>query len=238
MTDSNNEEIRRAMVVVAHADDAEWGCAGTVARWCAEGKHVVYVICTDGSKGTSDPSTAPEEVIKSRRAEQEEAGRVLGLADVVFLGFPDAYLQSNLELRKAITREIRRHRPDVLVCMNPVRNLDGGGYIDHPDHFASGDAAMGAVYPSARDPLTFPELLIDEGLEPHKVREVWVMGRTEPDHFVDVTDHMETAVEALRAHRSQVDHEAADRYLREWRRRDGPRIGVEYAEVFKRFLLG
>ena len=88
MTDSNNEEIRRAMVVVAHADDAEWGCAGTVARWCAEGKHVVYVICTDGSKGTSDPTIAPEEVIKSRREEQEEAGRVLGLADVVVPGLP------------------------------------------------------------------------------------------------------------------------------------------------------
>ena len=238
MTNSDNEDFSRAMVVVAHADDAEWGCAGTVARWCAEGKHVVYVICTDGSKGTSDPTISPDEVIQSRRAEQEEAGRVLGLAHVEFLGFPDAYLQSNLELRKAITREIRRHRPDVLVCMNPVRNLDGDGYIDHPDHFASGDAAMGAVYPSARDPLTFPDLLTEEGLEPHKVREVWVMGRTHPDHFVDVTDHIETAVEALRAHRSQVSPEAADQYLREWRRRDGPRLGVEYAEVFKRFRLG
>lgn len=226
------------MVVVAHADDAEWGCSGTVARWCSEGVQVVYVICTDGSKGTPDPTKSLNEVIDSRRTEQEDAGRVLGLAEVVFLGFPDAYLQSDLELRKAITRQIRIHRPDVLICMNPVRNLDGNGYIDHPDHFASGDAAMAAVYPAARDPLTFPELLTDEGLEPHKVLEVWIMGRTHPDHFVDVSDHMETAVEALRAHRSQVSPEAADHHLREWRRRDGPRLGVEYVEVFKRFRLG
>ena len=179
-----------------------------------------------------------EQMVKMREAEQRDAARILGLSNVFFLGHPDAYLVSNLELRKDISRAIRTHRPDVLICMNPVRNLDGNGYIDHPDHFASGDAAMGAVYPAARDRLTFPELLNDEGLEPHKVREVWVMGRTEPDHVVDVTDHIETAVAALRAHRSQVNPESADHHLKEWRRRDGKRIGVEYAEVFKRFRLG
>lgn len=226
------------MVVVAHADDAEWGCAGTVARLCAEGWDVAYVICTDGSKGSDDPNMTVEKMVKMREAEQREAASILGLSEVFFLGYPDAYLVSNLELRKDISCAIRIHRPDVLICMNPVRNLDGDGYIDHPDHFASGDAAMGAVYPAARDRLTFPELLNDEGLEPHKVREVWVMGRTEPDHVVDVTDHIETAVAALRAHHSQVNPESADRHLKEWCRRDGKRIGVEYAEVFKRFRLG
>ena len=226
------------MVVVAHADDAEWGCAGTVARLCAEGWDVAYVICTDGSKGSDDPNMTVANLVKMREEEQREAARVLGLSEVFFLGYPDAYLESTLQLRKDISRAIRKHRPDVLICMNPVRNLDGDGYIDHPDHFASGDAAMGAAYPAARDRLTFPELLTEEGLEPHKVREVWVMGRTEPDHVVDVTAHVETAVAALRAHRSQVSPESADRYLKEWRRRDGKRIGVEYAEVFKRFRLG
>ena len=238
MVEQLNEDFNRAMVVVAHADDAEWGCAGTVARLCAEGWDVAYVICTDGSKGSDDPNMTVEKMVKMRETEQRDAARILGLSEVFFLGHPDAYLVSNLELRKDISRAIRTHRPDVLICMNPVRNLDGNGYIDHPDHFASGDAAMGAVYPAARDRLTFPELLNDEGLEPHKVREVWVMGRTEPDHVVDVTDHIETAVAALRAHRSQVNQESADRHLKEWRRRDGKRIDVEYAEVFKRFRLG
>ena len=238
MTTQSNDDFSRAMVVVAHADDAEWGCAGTVARLCAEGWDVAYVICTDGSKGSDDPNMTVANLVKMREEEQREAARVLGLSEVFFLGYPDAYLESTLQLRKDISRAIRKHRPDVLICMNPVRNLDGDGYIDHPDHFASGDAAMGAVYPAARDRLTFPELLTEEGLEPHKVREVWVMGRTEPDHVVDVTAHVETAVAALRAHRSQVSPESADRYLKEWRRRDGERIGVEYAEVFKRFRLG
>ena len=238
MVTQSNDDFSRAMVVVAHADDAEWGCAGTVARLCAEGWDVAYVICTDGSKGSDDPDMTVATLVKIREAEQREAARVLGLSRVFFLGYPDAYLESTLELRKDISRAIRAHRPDVLICMNPVRNLDGDGYIDHPDHFASGDAAMGAVYPAARDRMTFPELLTEEGLEPHKVREVWVMGRTEPDHVIDVTNHIETAVAALRAHRSQVSPESADRYMKEWRRRDGIRIGVEYAEVFKRFRLG
>ncbi len=238
MVTQSNDDFSRAMVVVAHADDAEWGCAGTVARLCAEGWDVAYVICTDGSKGSDDPDMTVAKLVKMREDEQREAARVLGLSRVFFLGYPDAYLQSTLELRKDISRAIRTHRPDVLICMNPVRNLDGAGYIDHPDHFASGDAAMGAVYPAARDRMTFPELLTEEGLEPHKVREVWVMGRTEPDHVIDVTDHIETAVAALRAHRSQVSPESADRYMKEWRRRDGNRIGVAYAEVFKRFRLG
>ncbi len=238
MVEQTNDDFSRAMVVVAHADDAEWGCAGTVARFCAEGWDVAYVICTDGSKGSDDPEMTVDMLVQMREEEQREAARVLGLSDVFFLGFPDAYLEPTLELRRGISRAIRIHRPDVLICMNPVRNLDGAGYIDHPDHFASGDAAMAAVYPAARDRLTFPELLNEEGLEPHQVREVWVMGRTEPDHVVDVTAHIETAVAALRAHRSQVDPESADRYLKEWRRRDGQRIGVEYAEVFKRFRLG
>lgn len=238
MLEQLNAEFNRAMVVVAHADDAEWGCAGTVARLCAEGWDVAYVICTDGSKGSDDPDMTVEMMVKMREAEQRDAASILGLSEVFFLGYPDAYLQSTLELRRDISRAIRIHRPDVLICMNPVRNLDGDGYIDHPDHFASGDAAMGAVYPAARDRLTFPELLNDEGLEPHKVREVWIMGRTEPDHVIDVTAHIETAVAALRAHRSQVSPESADRHLKEWRRRDGKRIGVEYAEVFKRFRLG
>ena len=204
MSDKLDKEFSRAMVVVAHADDAEWGCSGTVARWCAEDWDVAYVICTDGSKGSDNPAMTSSQLVKSERMNNGKRRASWACLRCSSWAIPTLTWNPRLLLRKAITRAIRIHRPDVLVCMNPVRNLDGDGYIDHPDHFASGDAALGAVYPAARDRLTFPELLNEEGLEPHKVQEVWIMGRTEPDHVVDVTDHIETAVAALRAHRSQV----------------------------------
>ncbi len=228
---------KRGMVVVAHADDAEWGCAGTVAKLCAEGWEMVYVLCTDGSKGIDDPEMSGDELIRIRQEEQTNAGRVLGLHDVVFLGYEDAMLQPSLELRRDISRAIRRYRPDLLICQSPVRRLAGQGYVGHPDHFAAGEASLAAVYPTARDRLTFPELLA-EGLEPHKVREVWVMDQENADHQVDVTEYIETAVEALRAHASQVDPEDADRYLKGWRSEIGAEAGFQYAEAFKRFELG
>ena len=228
---------RRGMVVVAHADDAEWGCAGTVAKWCAEGWEVVYVLCTDGGKGSDDPQVTSEELTKIRRQEQLNAGKVLGLREVVFLEYPDSMLQPTLELRRDIAREIRRYRPDVLICMSPVRRLSENGYLGHPDHYAAGEAAMSAVFPTARDRLTFPELL-QEGLEPHKVREVWVAEHEEPDHYVDVSDYMETAVQALKQHQTQVSEVDADTHMRRWRSSTGEKAGFQYAEAFKRFHLG
>jgi LmbE family N-acetylglucosaminyl deacetylase len=230
------EEYRRGMVVVAHADDAEWGCSGTVAKWCAEGWEVVYVLCTDGSKGTDDPEITSEELVEIRRQEQLDAGKILGLHQVVFLGYEDSMLQPTLELRRDIAREIRRYRPDVLICMGPTRRLTGNGYMGHPDHFASGEAALSAVFPTARDRLTFPEFL-KEGLEPHKVREVWIMEHDGGDKFMDVTEYIETSIAALKEHRSQVTEEEAEKYMREWRRRVGEKVGFKYAEGFKRFKL-
>ena len=146
------------MVVVAHADDAEFGCSGTVAKLCAEGWEMVYVMCTDGSKGSSDREITEAELAATRREEQINAGKVLGLKDVVFLDYPDSYLQPTLDLRKDIAREIRRHQPDVVICQYPMRNLDGGFGVGHPDHLAAGEAALSAVFPTARDHMTFPDL--------------------------------------------------------------------------------
>lgn len=233
--EEQQEPYRRAMVVVAHADDAEFGCSGTVAKWCKEGMEVVYVIVTDGSKGIEDRGISSESLVKMRQQEQRDAGKILGLKDVVFLGYPDAYLQPTLEVRRDITREIRRHQPDILITTNPTRLLTGTGYIGHPDHFAAGEATLSAVFPAARDHLTFPELL-EEGLEPHKVREVLITGHDQPDRWIDVTDSIETAVQALLAHTSQLGQEAADR-VREWKREAGKKFGVEYAEAFKSFIL-
>lgn len=230
------DPYRRGMVVVAHADDAEWGCAGTVAKWCAEGWEVVYVVCTDGSKGTDDPGMTGSRLAEVREQEQRKAGMVLGLRDVVFLGYEDSMLQPTLELRRDIAREIRRYRPDVLICENPVRHLSGNGYVGHPDHYAAGEAALSAVFPTARDRLTFPELL-EQGLEPHKVREVWVMDHQYSDNFVDVSDYIEIAIEALKQHTTQVAGEDVDHHMKSWRSETGEKVGFRYAEAFKRFRL-
>ena len=138
-----NEEENglRGMVIVAHADDAEYGCSGTVSKLCTEGWEMVYVMCTDGSKGSSDCDVTETELATTRRQEQIDAGEILGLKDVVFLGYPDSYLQPTLDLRKDLAREIRRHRPEIVICQYPLRTLDGGWGVGHPDHLAAGEAA-------------------------------------------------------------------------------------------------
>ena len=241
MTEENQtEEFSRGMVVVAHADDAEFGCSGTVAKLCAEGWEMVYVLCTDGSKGSEDRELTQEKLSAIRRQEQIEAGKVLGLKDVAFLDHEDSMLQPTLELRRDIAREIRRHRPDVLITNYPGRNLDGSGWgIGHPDHMAAGEAALAAVFPTARDHMTFPELL-EAGLEPHKVAEVWIMGHPEPDHWVDVTDHVETSVQALFKHTSQIGDRPQDELLemmKNGRRERAIGKGMQYAESFRKFTF-
>ena len=235
------QEFNRAMVVVAHADDAEYGCSGTVAKWCAYGWKVVYVICTDGSKGGSDREMTQERLSAIRREEQTNAGKVLGIADVAFLDYEDSKLEPTLDLRRDIAREIRRHRPDVLVCPYPMRNLDGAGWgVGHPDHLAAGEAALSAVFPTARDHMTFPEML-EEGLEPHKVAEVWVMGHPQPDHWVDVTDHMDTSARALAQHVSQIGERSVDELsemMRRGRRDRAIGKGMQYAEGFRKIVYG
>ena len=226
----------RAMVVVAHADDAEWGCAGTVAQWCNNGWEVVYVLCTDGSKGTDDARLTSEELVSIRKKEQLDAGQVLGLHKVVFLDYEDSMLEPTLDLRRDIVRQIRFYKPDILICLSPLRRLDGSSYFGHPDHLASGEAALSAVFPSSRDRLTYPELL-EDGLEPHKVSEVWIMGHDDDDKFVDVTDYIDVAVSALKSHSCQTTGEDVGQQLIDWRSRTGEKVGFAYAESFKRFLM-
>jgi LmbE family N-acetylglucosaminyl deacetylase len=236
---AQDEKFSRGMVVVAHADDAEFGCSGTVAKLCAEGWEMVYLMCTDGSKGSSDREMTQKELARIRRQEQVNAGKALGLKDVVFLDYEDSMLQPTLELRKDIAREIRRYRPDVLICQYPMRTLDGFWGVGHPDHMAAGEAALQAVFPTARDHMTFPDLL-EAGFEPHKVAEVWIMGHPEPDLWVDVTNHMDTAVKALMQHVSQVngwDEAKAHEVMARWRRERAIGMGIEYAEAFKRIQM-
>ena len=234
---TQQDPYRRGMVVVAHADDAEYQCSGTVAKWCRAGMEVVYVLCTDGSKGSGDPSMTPERLVKMRREEQLAAGRVLGLREVVFLGYEDSVLQPTLELRRDLVREIRRHKPDILICPSPIRSFRWRGFFGHPDHLAAGEATLSAVFPAARDRMTFPELL-KEGLEPHKVREVLLMDIPEPDKWIDVSGSVDIAVQALKKHVSQVgDGHGDDEWMRKWRREVGKDHEMEYAEAFKYFQL-
>ena len=238
--DGSNSEFKRAMVVTAHPDDAEYGCSGSVAKWTRLGWEVVYVLCTDGSKGTEDRNITSEQLAEIRAEEQREAGKTLGLKAVEFLGYPDGYLEPTLEVRKDISREIRKYKPDVLITTNQTRDLLSSGYIGHPDHFAAGEAALSAVFPSARDHLTFPELFYDEGLEPHKVREVWVMSFGDKANFWNplTEEDVETSIAALKQHVSQVaDPDNAGKWMKERRAELGKKGGADYAESFQKFTL-
>ena len=237
-----NKSNKTAMVVTAHPDDAEWGCSGSVAKWTRQGWDVIYVLCTDGSKGSEDRKISGKKLATIREEEQRKAGEILGLKAVEFLGYPDGYLEPTLDLRKDISREIRKYKPSILITTNPTRDLLGRGYIGHPDHFAAGEAALSAVFPSARDHLTFPEL-IKEGYEPHKVKEVWInmfnAGNNEHLFFNPIEkEDLEKATRALLAHKSQIsDSKRAKEYMTSRRKEIGKLCNSKFAETFTKFEL-
>jgi LmbE family N-acetylglucosaminyl deacetylase len=237
--EQTSPEARCAMVIVAHPDDAEFGSAGTVARWVREGKEVVYVLCTSGDKGTSDISQSPAALAEVRRVEQEAAARVLGVKQVVFLGYEDGVLTSTMELRRDLVRQIRRFKPDIVICPDPTSRWYAQQYLNHPDHRAAGDAALDAIYPSARDPHVFSELLA-EGLQPHKVREVYISTRENADLWVDISETIDAKIAALREHKSQIRDRHADveKWVREGAQRAAEGQGMQYAETYKYIKLG
>jgi LmbE family N-acetylglucosaminyl deacetylase len=237
-----NGRYDRVLVVTAHPDDPEFAFGASVAMLAGDGAEVNYVICTDGCQGGEDPSVPDADLTTTRYAEQRAAAEVLGVRDVVFLGFRDGNLAPSLELRKAITREIRRFRPDLVMTHMPARVLSIPIGASHPDHVAVGEATLSAVYPDARNPRAFRELL-EEGLDAHRVREVWLPGFDAADHYVDATDLIEKKIEAIRCHRSQfekpgMEPDAPDRWIRDRMRQVGERAGFEYAESFKKLETG
>lgn len=194
-------DLQRLLVVMAHPDDVDFGSAGTIASLTSQGVHVTYCLVTDGDAGGSDRSVSRAEMAAMRRKEQTEAAHVVGVHDLVFLGHGDGRVQATLELRRDISRVIREVRPQVVLCQSPERNLDRI-FASHPDHLAAGEAAMSAVYPDSRNPFAFPELL-EAGLEPWTVEEIWVSGHPQPTNAVDVTDHVDRKIDALLCHVSQ-----------------------------------
>ncbi|MBN1161755.1 MAG: PIG-L family deacetylase [Dehalococcoidales bacterium] len=186
------------MVISPHPDDCEFGVAGTVARLTREVKNVVYVICTNGNKGTSDRSLTPEKLAEIREREQLDAAKVLGVKETIFLKYPDQELEDCHHFRRDLVRVIRKYKPFAVATTDPYRK-----YMWHRDHRITGIVAADAVFPCARDHLAYPELL-EEGLEPHKVREMWFWGSDEPNFRQDITDTFDIKLQALRCHKSQV----------------------------------
>ena len=217
-------QLAHVLVVTPHPDDAEYGVAGTVARWTNEGRTVVYVVCTNGDKGTSDREMKPESLIKIREKEQIAAANLLGVKEVIFLGYQDQGLEETPQFRKDIVKQIRRFRPETVVTADPYRR-----YIWHRDHRITGRVTLDAVFPYARDHLSYPDLL-EEGLEPHKVKEVLLWASENINHRLDITDTFPLKLNALREHKSQVGHiprQELEGYLR------GRAIQLSEAESFQ-----
>ena len=212
----SNDAVERVLVITAHPDDVDFGAAGSVAVWTDAGVDVTYCIVTDGAAGGSDRSLSRAEMADIRRAEQTAAAKVVGVRDLVFVGYPDGRLEPTLELRRDLSRVIRQTRPQRVITQSPDRNYQRI-YASHPDHLAAGEAALCAVYPDARNPFAHPELLEEEGLEPWSVDELWLMAANEPTQFVDVTETFDRKLEALRCHVSQhPDPDRLESLLRGW----------------------
>jgi LmbE family N-acetylglucosaminyl deacetylase len=230
-------EIERILVVTAHPDDVDFGAAGSVAVWTSQGIEVSYCIVTDGEAGGSDPSVPRSEMAAIRRAEQTAAAECVGVTDLKFLGHADGRVQASIDLRRDISRAIREVRPQRVVAQSPQRNFQRI-YASHPDHLATGEATLCAVYPDARNLFAHPELLEHEDLEPWTVPEVWIMTASEAGVHVDTTAVIDRKVKALLCHTSQIaDADAIDKLIRDWGASVGKSRGLpegSYAEAFQR----
>lgn len=221
-----------ALVIVAHPDDIEFSCAGTLARWARLGARIGYVLCTSGEVGIAEAGMSKARAAEIREAEQRAAAEIVGAQEVIFLREPDGLLQPTLELRKKLVREIRRFRPEVVVCGDPTVVWAGENYINHPDHRAAATAALDAAFPAAGQPLLFEELA-QEGIYAHKPRKIYVTGWHQTDLFVNITDTIEIKIAALKAHKSQMkDWDPAPR-IKEWAAARARGKEMLYAESFR-----
>lgn len=231
----DDSEIKRVLVVSAHPDDSDFGASGTIAGWIKMGIEVSYCICTNGDQGGEESGIPLEEMPAVRQREQRAAGAAIGVHDITFLNYRDGWLEPTIALRKDIVKAIRIAKPDRMICQSPERNWDRIG-ASHPDHLAAGEAAIQAVYPDARNPFAFTDLLTD-GHEPWRVKEVWVTAHSTPDHWVDITDTFALKMAALHAHESQTAHNAElEHMVRSWGERNAEQAGLasgRIAEAFK-----
>jgi len=226
---------KNILVILAHPDDPEFFCGATLAKWARAGHHITYLLLTCGDKGfnpTTQPDMTPEKLCAIRHIEQQNAAKVIGAESVNFLEYPDGYLIPDLETRKAIVREIRRHKPDILVTCDPQTLFATYG-INHPDHRAAGQVVLDAVFPAAGNLVYFPELL-EEGFQPHMPKEVWCSLTMQPNTAIDVTDIWETKMQAILEHKTQVqDPDNLRERFKARRAEDSTEENPRYEEKFR-----
>lgn len=226
------ETPRTALVVIAHPDDAEFGCSGTIAKWCKDGCEAHYLLLTSGNRGSEELEADPDELGRVREEEQEAAGRVLGLKSCDFLRYNDGELEPSLQLRGQIVRYIRKFKPEVVITWDFLTRF----YRMHPDHRVAGQMAMEAAFPTAIMPLNFPEQIREEGLTTHRVKKLLLFGTDAPDYVTDVSQVMDIKFEAMKAHPSQFDFSSDFEERMRQRARDGAKLAgntFEYGEPFK-----
>ncbi|MGA2530376.1 MAG: PIG-L deacetylase family protein [Acidimicrobiales bacterium] len=233
---SEGPDPAKVLVVSAHPDDVDFGASGSIATWTASGIEVAYCIVTDGSAGSADSSIRVDELIQIRQDEQRKAAAEVGVSEVHFLGYPDGALQISAELRRDIARIIRIERPERVVCQSPERNWERIR-ASHPDHLAAGEATLRAVYPDARNPYSYPELLA-LGLEPHVVDEVWLMASPRATRAVDITETIERKLAALRCHASQLsDPGSLEEMIRSWGHANAQALGLAAGRLAEAFQV-
>ncbi len=226
-------DVKKVLVIVPHPDDAEFAFGGTAIQMARQGIEITYMILTNGDKGNHNPLITRNQLILMRKEEQREAAALCGVRHVIFMDEEDGFLQPTPALRKRVVREIRRIRPELIMCFNPDRYLVGDSYINHPDHRNAGLVALEAIFPAADNPMFYPDL-IDEGYPPHKISQLYVAGHPEPNVVVDITEEMETKIQAILCHKSQFPNPAEAQ--KRWRERWGeeqPDGTVRYFERFK-----
>jgi len=230
--------IQKILVILAHPDDPEFFCGGTLARWAKAGHEIVYYLLTRGDKGSNDPLTDPEKLAQLREKEQKSAAKVIGVKEVNFSNHPDGFLIPDVSLRKEIVRIIRKERPDILVSSDPLNYFpSGNNRLNHPDHRAAGLAVMDGYFPAAGNPLFFPELMA-EGLLPHSVKEVWFSIPSEADTIIDITDTWPTKLKALHEHASQIgDPNEFDVRMMSRRTLDSTDDQPRFEERFRRIVF-
>lgn len=234
------DAVERVLVVVAHPDDVDFGSAGTIARWASQGTSIAYCLVTDGDAGGFDEEVDRAEMPEIRRLEQRNAASRVGVEDLTFLGYRDGELSVTTGLRRDIARQIRRFKPDRVLCQSPERNYERI-FASHPDHLAAGEAALCAVYPDSRNPFAYPELIV-EGFEIHTVRDVILQASPNPNSYVDITEFLDAKIEALLEHKSQLpEPEKTIDMVRDWVGRSAAGAGLPEGraiELYQRVVTG
>lgn len=234
---TNRKNPLRVLVISAHPDDVDFGCAGTLARWVKEGAEIVYAICTSGEKGTDDPSMTNEKLARTREKEQRAAAKVIGSREVIFLRKTDGELQYSLEFRGELVRVIRKFRPDILFTHDPANRAFDNQYLFHADHRVVGELAFDAAYPAALNHNFFPGHLA-EGLTPHAVSEMYFFAAAQPNTWVDIESTLNQKIKALSCHTSQIkDPKLMGEFVRTWFGAWGKEKGLAYAERFRRLQI-